>query len=162
MRKWWLLWVCCWYMLKQANASYTHPVWLTMAFVDEYLCMRVSCCVCLQPLIQITSQSQARQQRSRGFEGFWRGRCHRTATSHHAVQYDQFWMVDSANSWWTFSCRWSVTKKGKQHNAPRGVCVWERETRPYPPIGVHQLLVQSLMKTRVSWPWLCAFSCTDL
>lgn len=122
--------MCCWYMLKQASASYTHPARVTMAFVGEYLGMCVSCCcVCLQPLIQIASRSQARQQRSRGFEGFWWGRCNRTATSHNAVQYDQFWMVDSANSWWTFSCRWSVTKKGKQHNAPHGgcVCVCERQ-----------------------------------
>lgn len=36
--------ICCWDMLKQASAWYTHPACLIMAFVNEYLC------VCLMSL----------------------------------------------------------------------------------------------------------------
>lgn len=62
-------------------------------------------------------------------------------------------MSDSASSRWPFSCHRSVTKTGKQHNAPR-CCVHRLSLA----IRAQVLLIQSLIRLCVC----CIFSSTDV
>lgn len=62
-------------------------------------------------------------------------------------------MSDSASPRWPFSCHRSVTKTGKQHNAPR-CCVHRLSLA----IRAQVLLIQSLIRLCVC----CMFSSTDV